>query len=234
MSYGTRNEVKKAVCAGRVTVNGETVLKPATKVNEDTDMVCVDGREILYSKYEYFMLNKPAGYVSATTDNMHKTVTELIKDSKRNDIFPVGRLDIDTEGLLLITNDGPLAHALLSPHKHIDKTYFLVADSIITESSIKLLEDGIDIGDEKAALPAKTSNVKYFGHESINGTSTYTSMELTLHEGRYHQVKRMIQAAGSNVVYLKRIRMGALELDKTLPPGGYRRLTAEEMEKLGK
>ena len=157
MSVGTRSEVKKMIRAGRITVNDEEVKRPEQKVDPDSDIVSVDGNLVIYSQYEYFMLNKPAGYVSATKDDEHMTVLELISEKSRNDLFPVGRLDIDTEGLLLITNDGELSHKLLSPKSHVDKTYFLLTKGRVTEDDVDLLEKGIDIGDEKPTLPANRS-----------------------------------------------------------------------------
>lgn len=228
MSARTRNEVKKIIKSGQVTVNGIIVLKPEIKVDEETDKVCICGTNIYYKKYVYFMLNKPAGYVSATKDNKYKTVVELIKENNKSSIFPVGRLDIDTEGLLIITNDGALSHKLMSPRKHVDKKYFLVAQGSVTDNDIKLIEDGIDIGDDKITLPAKVSDVKHY----TDNNDIWTSMCLTIYEGRYHQVKRMLGAVGKPVTYLKRISIGTLNLDEKLSPGGYRQLSEEELELL--
>lgn len=228
MSVGTRNEVKKIIKSGQVTVNGIVVLKPEMKVNEETDKVCVCGTDIYYKKYVYFMLNKPAGYVSATKDNKYKTVIELIKENNKSGIFPVGRLDIDTEGMLIITNDGALSHKLMSPRKHVDKKYFLVAEGFVTDNDIKQIEEGIDIGDDKITLPAKVSDIKHY----TNNKGIWTSMCLTIHEGRYHQVKRMLGAVGNPVTYLKRISIGNLKLDENLSPGEYRQLSEEELELL--
>lgn len=255
MSYGTRNEVKKIIRSGSVTINGVPAVKPETKVNELSDIVYIGDKRISYSQYVYYMLNKPAGCVSATKDNMHKTVIDLLKENignnTRDDIFPAGRLDIDTEGLVLLTNNGALAHMLLSPRRHIDKAYYIVAEGIITDEGIKQLTEGIDIGDSTLTLPAQAENIKlcnigelskdiqdiikskYNENSSqIPAGKVYTSMELVLHEGRYHQVKRMIEAAGSKVLYLKRIRMGTLWLDGTLLPGECRELSAEEARQL--
>lgn len=252
MLYGTRSGIKKITSSGRVSVNGSIIKTPGFKINETSDIVCVDGKEISYSRYVYYMLNKPAGVVSATKDNVHKTVTGLVKetmavsgDNTRAGIFPVGRLDIDTEGLLLVTNDGAMAHKLLSPRKHTGKTYFVVAEGKLGDRPIKQLKEGMDIGDGRLTLPAVVENVAYrtmeeldshiktviTGNCSIPGlqTSTVTTMELTLYEGRYHQVKRMVAAAGSHVLYLKRIRMGSLELDANLLPGECRQLSGEEI-----
>lgn len=251
MSYGTRNEVKKIIRSGSVTVNGLAAVKPEMKINELSDIVCIGGKEVSYSQYVYYMLNKPDGCVSATSDNRHKTVIDLLKDNLGNnvkkDVFPVGRLDIDTEGLLLITNDGGLAHILLSPKKHVEKAYYLITGGTIPDNAIKQLEEGIDIGDGTITLPARVENIKQrrmdgfgeyeqkiiagrHGNETLPDNSIYTSMELVLHEGRYHQVKRMVEAAGSKVLYLKRVRMGTLKLDRDLKPGECRELTYKEIE----
>lgn len=255
MSYGTRNEVKKIIRSGTVTINGVPALKPETKVNELSDIVYIGDEKVSYSQYVYYMLNKPSGCVSATKDNMHKTVIDLLKENTgnntRDDIFPAGRLDIDTEGLVLLTNDGTLAHMLLSPRRHVDKAYYLVAEGIITDNGIKQLTEGIDIGDAALTLPAKAENIKFCSIEEFSKNiqdiirsqynekplqtqedQVYTSMELVLHEGRYHQVKRMVEAAGSRVLYLKRIRIGTLWLDKALLPGECRELSAEEVRQL--
>lgn len=253
MSVGTRSEVKKLIKQGRVCVNGNTADRPEIKIDSDKDLVEVDGETVGYTANEYFMLNKPAGYVSATRDNEHKTVLELITDSKKSDLFPVGRLDIDTEGLLIITNDGELSHKLLSPKKHVDKTYFVIAKGEVTQGDILSLENGLDIGDEKETLPAKVANcniVRWSELESYHQKicaclskdriyndinveeEMWTCLEFTIHEGRYHQVKRMMAAVGKPVVYLKRVSMGSLSLDKTLDYGEYRKLTSEELNSL--
>ncbi len=227
MSVGTRSEVKKLIKSGRVFVNDIPVKKPEQKVNTE-DIVTVDGEQVEYARYEYYMLNKPAGYVSATSDREYPTVVSLIKDSKRDDLFPVGRLDKDTEGLLLITNDGELAHNLLSPKKHVWKTYLVKAEGKVTEEDAKVLEEGVDIGEEKLTLPAKVSEVKY----ESQWDKEYTWLNLAIREGKFHQVKRMLAAVGKPVVYLKRLSMGGLELDGDLELGAYRRLTQEEVEGL--
>ncbi len=166
------------------------------------------------------MLNKPQGVVSATRDRMHGTVSDLLKDTGYGDLFPVGRLDRDTEGLLIMTNDGGLAHDLLSPKKHVKKVYYVETARPLSEESRKALEKGVDIGEEKISLPAKA--------ERISDTSIY----LTITEGKYHQVKRMLHAVENEVVYLKRTAMGGLFLDENLPCGSYRELTEEEVRKM--
>lgn len=220
--YGTRSEVKKLLRSGIVTVNGEKVTKPETKI-KDTDVVRVAGKEATFSKVEYWMLHKPAGYISATEDRKLDTVLELLPKNSRSDLFPVGRLDRDTEGLLLLTNDGKLAHYLLSPKRHVDKTYFARIAGEVKETHIRAFLDGLDIGDEKKTLPADLHILKS-GAES--------EIEVTLREGRYHQVKRMFEAIGCEVTYLKRLSMGSLLLDKNLEKGCCRPLTEEEIRGL--
>lgn len=226
MSGWTRSEVKKIVKSGRVTVDGNEVKKPEVKIDEESSTVCVDGRQIEYNRYEYYMLNKPKGYVSATTDNEHKTVVDIISSSKRKDLFPVGRLDIDTEGLLLITNDGELAHRLLSPKNHVEKTYYVEVSGILDDIDMDAVEKGLDIGEEKKTLPAKMEILEK--DNKNNASSCY----LTIHEGKFHQVKRMMKKLGKTVTYLKRVSMGSLILDKELEKGDYRKLTEQEIEKL--
>ena len=155
MSGWTRSEVKKIVRTGSVTVDGNEVKKPETKIDEKLSIVSVDGRQIKYNKYEYYMLNKPKGFVSATTDREYKTVVDIISSSEKKDLFPVGRLDIDTEGLLLITNDGELAHRLLAPKNHVEKTYYVEVSGILDDVDVDAVEKGLDIGEEKNTIPAK-------------------------------------------------------------------------------
>lgn len=228
MGVGTRQEVKKKIRQGRVLVNGSVVKAAETKIDEKSDGIVAEGRVISYVSYEYYMLNKPAGVVSATEDRRDTTVLDLIKDKKRKDLFPVGRLDKDTEGLLLITNDGGLAHRLLAPKKHVDKIYYARIDGTVTEDDVKKFEEGIDIGtddEEEMTRPAKLEIIKS-GKES--------EIRLTIHEGKFHQVKRMFHAVGKEVTYLKRECMGTLCLDESLKPGEYRLLTEEEIENVRK
>lgn len=212
----SRSEAKQKIKKGSITVNGEVVKKPEIKISTE-DMVCIDGQSIVYEEYRYIMLHKPAGVVSATEDAQCRTVLDLIKDGKKG-LFPVGRLDKDTEGLLLLTNDGVLAHNLLSPKKHVDKTYFAILDGPVGEIEQELFSQGLDIGDEKVTLPAK-----------LDLTEKANEVYITLQEGRFHQVKRMAQAVGRTVTYLKRISMGSLVLDSSLEKGAYRSLTEEEV-----
>lgn len=219
---GTRSEVKKYIKAKQITVNGETVAKPEQKINEDVDEVCFKGQPITYEKYVYYLFNKPAGCVTAKQDNVHKTVMEYFPNEIRaKDIAPVGRLDLDTEGLLLFTNDGPLTHHLLSPTHHIPKTYYAVLNKEVPEIAVELFKNGVDIGDNKLTLPAEL--VLLSANEA----------ELTIHEGRFHQVKRMFEAVGCTVTYLKRLSMGSLMLGD-LEKGEYRKLLEEDVEKLSK
>ncbi len=226
MSGWTRSEVKKIVRTGSVTVDGNEVKKPETKIDEKLSIVSVDGRQIKYNKYEYYMLNKPKGFVSATTDREHKTVVDIISSSKKKDLFPVGRLDIDTEGLLLITNDGELAHRLLSPKNHVEKTYYVEVSGILDDVDVDAVEEGLDIGEEKKTIPAKMEILKTDIQNNIS------SCYLTIHEGKFHQVKRMMKKLGKTVTYLKRVSMGSLILDSKLKNGNYRKLTEQEIIEL--
>ncbi|MEF9945915.1 MAG: pseudouridine synthase [Lachnospiraceae bacterium] len=223
MGAGTRTEVKKAIRKGMVSVDGIVAGRPEEKIDANLQKVSFQGHELGYAAYEYYMLNKPAGTVSATRDKKTETVLDLIESKKRKDLFPVGRLDKDTEGLLLITNDGMLAHELLSPKKHVDKTYYAKVTGCITKKECELFLEGLDIADEKKTLPAKLV---------VLHKGDISEVTLTIHEGRFHQVKRMFEAVGSEVIYLKRISMGSLKLDETLAPGAYRELTKEELEGL--
>ncbi len=217
----SRSQVKELVKKKKIIVNDVIIKTTDFKVNPKTDIILVDGNMLNYSEFVYYMLHKPAGVVSATNDNTCKTVLELIKEPEGKGLFPVGRLDKDTEGLLLITNDGELSHSLLSPKKHVDKTYYVKTDGIITENMIRQLQEGVDIGDEKLTLPAK-----------VELNKDKTCAFLTITEGRFHQVKRMFKAVGREVIYLKRLSMGSLNLDEKLEPGQYRKLTEEELHLL--
>lgn len=194
MSVGTRSEVKKYIHQGLVLVDGKPVKRPEEKIEVSKQKVTFRGEEIGYHEYVYYMLHKPAGVVSATEDKRDKTVLDLIGDKKEKDLFPVGRLDKDTEGLLLITNDGALAHELLSPKKHVDKVYYAKVEGVVTEAEVKVFGEGIDIGEEKLTKPAKLL---------IKKSADVSEIELTIQEGKFHQVKRMFEAVGMKVVYLK-------------------------------
>ena len=224
---GTRSEVKKYIKAKQITVNGGVVTKPEQKIDENVDVVCLKGKEISYEKYVYYLLHKPSGCVTAKQDNVHKTVMEYFPEEIRaKDIAPVGRLDLDTEGLLLFTNDGPLTHHLLSPTHHIPKTYYAVLDKKVPETAVELFKMGVDIGDDKPTLPAELTIMS----EEVNedGEKKF-SAELTIHEGRFHQVKRMFEAVGCTVTYLKRLSMGSLDLGD-LEKGNYRKLSEDEVK----
>lgn len=222
---GTRSQVKGFLKKGLVTVNGEPARKPEQKISPETDLIVFQGTALSYTEFYYYMLNKPSGYVSATDDNTAPTVLSLLKGAPGKDLFPVGRLDKDTEGLLLITNDGALAHRLLSPRHHVDKTYFVRADGAVTEDDCSRLEAGVDIGEDRLTLPAKAA---------LLSSGPVSEVELTIHEGKFHQVKRMFQTVGKPVLYLRRLSMGSLTLDETLPPGQYRPLREEEIAALRK
>jgi 16S rRNA pseudouridine516 synthase len=219
MKKGTRSQVKKDIRAGLVTVNGVVVKNPDFSVDEKKDTVCCQGVPCFYETYVYYMLHKPAGVVSARSDRQEKTVIDLLCAEQQDDLFPVGRLDKDTEGLLLITNDGELAHALLSPKRHVEKEYECKLAHPLNDQEIEQLEQGVDIGEKQPTKPARVQ-------------VTADGIRLVIMEGKFHQVKRMLQAVDNEVLYLKRIRMGNLVLDETLPKGSYRRLSEGELEAL--
>ena len=219
----SRKDVCSAIRSGRVFVDGKCEKKADRKVDACQNEVTFDGAKVRYQPYIYIMLNKPAGVISATTDKKEKTVLDLIGEKQRKDLFPVGRLDKDTEGLLLITNDGELAHRLLSPKKHVDKVYYVRVQGELAEEDIRRLAEGIDIGEEKLTLPARLV---------IRKSGQFSEAEITIQEGKFHQVKRMFHALGKEVVYLKRLSMGTLVLDGNLKPGEYRKLTKEERDGL--
>ncbi|MBM6766316.1 rRNA pseudouridine synthase [Faecalicoccus pleomorphus] len=216
MGYGTRNEVKNIIKNGWVTIEGKTIKKADFQVKED-QTVYVDDVPVSYVRYEYYILNKPAGYVSATEDTLHPTVMELIP-SIRNDLYPVGRLDLDTEGLLLVCNDGQLTHELLSPKKHVLKKYYVEFEGTLPENAVEIFAQPMDL-DDFITKPAKL--------EVLDQDKAY----LTISEGKFHQVKRMFQNVGCEVTYLKRVSFGPLEL-KDLEIGQARALTPEEIELL--
>jgi 16S rRNA pseudouridine516 synthase len=220
---GTRSEVKKLLKSGVVTVNGRNEKRPESKVDTEMDQVTVNGRALAYEAYVWLMFHKPSGCITATQDRTQKTVMDYIAHERKVDLFPVGRLDIDTEGLLLLTNDGELAHQMLSPKHHVDKTYFVRVEGALDASDIRAFEEGVDIGEKKNTLPAQMK---------ILSSGAYSEAELTICEGKFHQVKRMFAARGKTVVYLKRIRMAGLALDEKLAPGQWRSLTEEEKAQL--
>lgn len=224
---GTRSTVAQYIRKCRVAVNGEIIKNPAYKLDETSDKVTFDGRLLEYEEFLYYMLNKPQGFVTATKDNACETVMDLFPEEKRTGLFPVGRLDKDTEGLLIITNDGELAHRLLSPSRHVDKVYYVRLDGPVCNDDIRRFEEGMELGDF-TTLPARLEAAG--DADDIDGTASQAYV--TIREGKFHQIKRMFEAVGKQVVYLKRVAMGGVELDKNLEPGEYRRLTDEELHLL--
>lgn len=221
LKIGSRSQVKEEIRGGSVTVNGRTEKDPGRKVDENSDVICVHGQQVFYQRFCYYMLNKPKNVVSATSDQREQTVLDLLAvEDRRKDLFPVGRLDKDTEGLLLLTNDGELAHRLLTPKRHVDKAYFVRMAHGLSEEEVLLLENGVDIGEEKLTLPGKVERVSEL------------EIILTIHEGKFHQVKRMLKAVGNEVLALKRLTFGGLVLDEGLEPGTYRELTEAEVKVL--
>ena len=217
---GTRREVRNYIKAGRVRVDGNPIKDIGFKFDENVAEVTFDGVLLSFDRFRYYMLNKPAGVVSATKDNLSDTVLDILKDEVTKNCFPVGRLDKDTEGLLLITNDGTLSHELLSPKKHVEKEYIAVSDVTLSADGLRQFAAGLDIGDDTVTLPAV---IEPFDCDNANG------YKVIIHEGRYHQVKRMFEAVGGHIIALKRVRMGELRLDDTLAPGEYRKLTPDEI-----
>ena len=223
LGIGSRSEVKKMIKTGQITVNGIPVKKAELQIDETKDVVTYQGKVLCYQQFEYYMFHKPAGCVTAVTDAVHKTVMDYMKNLTRKDLNPVGRLDIDTEGLLLITNDGMLSHELLSPTKHVPKTYYAKVEGKVAEEDVNLFLKGVDIGEKK---PCKPAELKVLVSDAVS------EIELTISEGKFHQVKRMFEAVDKKVLYLKRISMGKLTLDENLKPGEYRPLTEQEIEEL--
>ncbi|MBR1931722.1 MAG: pseudouridine synthase [Lachnospiraceae bacterium] len=220
MNIGTRSQVKTFIRQGIVAVNGTVVRAADYKVDEEGDEVSFRGESLTFKSFHYYMLNKPRGVVSATEDNTAQTVVELLPAPLRRGIFPVGRLDKDTEGLLLLTDDGALAHELLSPKKHVDKVYLVDMEAPLSDGDIERLEHGVDIGEERPTLPAKVERVS--DHQIL----------MTIREGKFHQVKRMLHAVGNGVHSLKRVAFGSLRLDEELDVGAYRELTEDEVNRL--
>jgi len=224
VGLGSRSDVKKLISKGHITVDEVVCKDPAIKLDECISQVCCDGKPLTYKKYVYFMLNKPQGVISASRQDMRSKdvpcVVDLIHEEQHRALFPVGRLDKDTVGLLIITDDGALAHELLSPKKHVDKEYYVELKSPLSSDSKKLIESGIDIGDEQPTLPCK---IKMLSETSLN---------ITIHEGRFHEIKRMFEGVDNEVTFLKRFRMGALLLDESLGQGEYRPLSDDELVRL--
>lgn len=222
LKLGSRSEVKKILKKKRIKVNNNIVMSPELKIDPQNCIVTFDNKVLTYEKNVYYMLNKPEGYVSATIDNTAKTVIDLFKDEPYNDLFPVGRLDKDTVGLLIITNDGVLTHNLLSPRKHIPKTYNVHLDKPLDKEMIRMLENGITLKD---GTSCKRAIVKVINSE-------YTKVYMTIFEGKFHQVKRMFQVFGLKVIFLERIAMGNLMLDSNLERGSYKKLEKKDLELL--
>lgn len=226
VGIGTRSELKRLAKEGAIFVNGVKVKDSGMQVNPDTDIITVNGEPVLYREFVYLMMNKPQGVVSATEDNRDRTVVDLLdKAYAPFEVFPVGRLDKDTEGFLLLTNDGKLAHNLLSPRKHVPKTYFAKVEWEVSESDREAFSQGVTLDDGYETLPGILRILKT-GKESEDEPS---EIELTIMEGKFHQVKRMFQAVGKKVVYLKRISMGPLALDPSLELGQVRELSKDEL-----
>lgn len=223
MGKGSRTRIKEAAKQGRIQVNGTVEKKTERKINPETDQVLFDLLPVRYRQFEYIMLNKPQGVVSATRDSRHRTVTDLLDKTGRTDLFPVGRLDIDTEGLLLLTNDGRLAHRLLAPKKHVDKQYYAELAGVLPDGCAAQMAAGMILRDQTPVLPARLE---------VLDRQPPVRVLLTIQEGKFHQVKRMFEVFNCQVTYLKRLSMGPLRLDESLQPGEYRSLTEKEKSDL--
>ena len=225
-AVGSRTEVKNLLKAGRVTVNGKKEKSAKLQIDEERDEIRFDGQVLEYEEFVYYMMNKPQGVISATEDSKHRTVLDLLDDiAQTKEVFPVGRLDIDTHGLLLLTNDGQLAHALLSPKRHVDKTYLAHVEGIMTQEDVETFVKGIPLKDF-TCQPAKLEIV------SVDSVKNQSLVRVTIAEGKFHQVKRMVAYCGKEVLDLQRLTMGTLVLDENLEQGEWRRLTKEELEVL--
>lgn len=223
MGYGSRKDVKILLKQGVVRVDDQPVKDAKRQVNLETERVAVQGEVVEYKPFVYLMMNKPAGVISATEDKVESTVVDLIDPSYAHyELFPVGRLDKDTTGLLLLTNDGAFNHALMSPRKHVDKVYVAEVDGEMTTDDVRHFAEGVELEDGYTTKPARLELISKSGRRS--------TVRLTLSEGKYHQVKRMIAAVGKHVERLERVQIGALELDPTLEPGAYRELSEEEVD----
>ena len=223
LRIGSRKEVKTYIKKGKVQVDGEIIKDSKVKINPDNAKVYFENKQLNYQEKIYLMLNKPAGVVSATKDLKDQTVIDLLDKKYHRQMFPVGRLDKDTEGLLLITNHGELAHKLLSPKNKVPKVYYAKIDGQVSQKEIKKFEKGIQLGSDFITLPAKLN---------ILNSGSISEVHITIYEGKFHQVKRMFEAVDKKVIYLKRLSMGSLILDENLPIGSYRPLTKEEIHDL--
>ena len=225
-AVGSRTEVKNLLKDGRVMVNGKKEKSAKLQIDEGRDEIRFDGQVLEYEEFVYYMMNKPQGVISATEDPKHRTVLDLLGDIARSkEVFPVGRLDIDTHGLLLLTNDGQLAHALLSPKRHVDKTYLVQVKGIMTQEDVDIFAEGIPLKDF-TCQPARLEIL------STDAEKNQSQIRVTIAEGKFHQVKRMVAYCGKEVVDLQRLTMGTLVLDENLERGEWRRLTKEELENL--
>ena len=223
---GSRTEVKNLLKKKLITVNGKVESSPKRQIDENSDVITYQGNKVIYEKYLYYLLNKPKGVISATEDNFHKTVLDLLDTSARaKKVFPVGRLDIDTHGLLLLTNNGALAHAMLSPKKHVEKIYQASIAGIMTSTDVKAFKDGIELKDF-TCQPAQLNIVR------INNEEKTSLVTIVIKEGKFHQVKRMVQSCGKTVTDLKRVSMGPLHLEESHELGEWRQLTSDEMKSL--
>lgn len=227
MGKGSRQDVKKLIRQKQAAVNGTITTRPEAKVDTETDVVTVQGEDVPFVAFEYYMLNKPAGVLSASRDKKEKTVLDCVGKTKRKDLFPVGRLDKDTEGLLLITNDGELAHRLLSPSYHVPKCYYAKVEGRFPEDIRRRFAEGVNIGTAEKEEKTAPASLEILEEGEVS------RVRLTICEGKYHQVKRMFLACGCQVVYLKRESMGSLQLDDSLKPGDCRLLTPKEIKELG-
>ena len=222
VGVASRAELKKYCKQGLISVNGKVINNPGVQVDSESDDIRFNGEKIVYREFVYIMLNKPDGYISATFDKYDPIVLDLIDQSYLVfEPFPVGRLDKDTEGLLVLTNDGQLAHRVLSPKKHVPKTYYAKIQGKVTEEDILAFEKGVIPDDGYETMPSQLKILK---------SDDMSEIELTIHEGKFHQVKRMFESVGKKVVYLKRLSMGKLMLDENLGLGEYRELTDEEVK----
>ncbi|MFB2786037.1 pseudouridine synthase [Streptococcus pneumoniae] len=223
-AVGSRTEVKNLLKAGRGTVNGKKEISSKFQIDEKIDEIRFDGQVLEYEEFVYYMMNKPKGVISATEDPKHRTVLDLLDDLARSkEVFPVGRLDINTHGLLLLTNDGQLAHVLLSPKRHVDKTYLAQVKGIMTQEDVETFAEGIPLKDF-TCQPARLEIL------STDAEKNQSQIRVTIAEGKFHQIKRMVGYCGKEVVDLQRLTMGTLVLDENLERGEWRRLTKEELE----
>lgn len=225
MGMGSRKDIKDAVKKGLVSVNGEKIKDSGLAVSPESDTIALNGKKVVYEQFLYIMMNKPSGYVSANEDKRDKTVMDLLEAPlKQRKLFVAGRLDKDTEGLLILTNNGAFAHNMLSPAKHVAKTYYAKIDGCVTQDDISAFHDGITIDGDYKCKSAQLNIIK---------SGAQSEIELTIYEGRFHQVKKMFEALDKQVVYLKRIRIGGLKLDSSLISGGCKKLSDEEVAMIG-